>query len=128
MGTTSTYLEEMIKLLGIPNYRGYYMKDDLVNIKPKKYECLLVNLENHNQQGSHHTALYKKDNMKIYFDSFGKAPPEAVIKYMGKNSIICSSFQIQPIKSDFCGEFCVLVLLLLSKGMPYEEILLELYK
>lgn len=122
--STNEELDNLAKKLKIPNYVNCRMKNELTN-KIKDKECGIVNFQNSNQNGSHWVCYFKKDDLKIYFDSFGGFPPENVKKYLGKN-IICSNFQIQPNNSDKCGIYCLLVLLLLSKNYDYIDILLSM--
>ncbi len=63
--------------------------------------------------------------MKIFFDSFGTSPPTELVNYLG-NGILSSTFQIQQINSNICGELCVLVLYLLDRGHSFEEIVLDI--
>ncbi len=53
---------------------GIYMKDELrPNLKDGNY---IINLQNHNQQGSHWCSFYKSKNNIYWFDSFGCQMPQ----------------------------------------------------
>ena len=61
-------LEDAVKRLNIPSFRGCYC----VNTLPKvvhKNECGILNLDNSRGIGTHWTAWYIDNNNKIYFDS-----------------------------------------------------------
>jgi len=69
----------------------------------------IINLENHNQQGSHWTALIMSAKNCLYFDSFGMPPPEAVYQFLEKKygKVPFSKMEIQDMDSSFCGYFCL---------------------
>ena len=64
------------------------MKIPLINVIAKDEEMLLhkngnyiINLENHNQRGSHWTTLIMTKKGCIYEDSFRQPPPQEVEDY-----------------------------------------------
>ena len=69
------------KNLKIPNYIGCYMIDLLPNA-PRKNECGILNLQPSSQIGSHWTCWFKNGTERIYFDSFGEAPPPEIEIYL----------------------------------------------
>ena len=89
-------LEDAVKRLNIPNFRGCYCINMLPNI-PHRTECGVLNLDNSRGDGTHWTAWFKNSDNKIYFDSYGLDPPEELIDYL-KRSIYCSTDCIQPIQ------------------------------
>ena len=131
MGSTNVQLECMIKMLGIRNYIGYFMKNELKNEPVHKNECLLINLESSNQIGTHHTALWKKGRDIRYFDSFGsEIPPQIREHYKGYKIFNFQSFDgnipekpIQKYSQSICGELAVTFLLLCQKGYSYLDII-----
>ena len=120
-------------------YRGYFSKNDLVNIFPNEKECLLVNLQNSTEgNGTHHLALWKNGNDVRYFDSYGCPIPKEIEDYYTRG--LSQNFHIQyyrsldnkfpdkliqKLGSDICGELCVLFLFLCPK-YTYEEIITSL--
>ena len=125
MGTSDSELIKMTEDLGIKNFRGCFMRDTLPSVCMKN-ECGILNFQSSEDgNGSHWTAWFKKGESKIFFDSFGTNPPEELVKYLGKG-ILSSTFQIQKINSDICGELSVLVLFLLDNGYSFEEIILDI--
>ena len=109
-------LEDAIKRLNIPNFRGCYC----INMLPKishRVECGILNLDNSRGNGTHWTACNK-----IYFDSYGVDPPLELIRYLG-SSIYCSTECIQPRDTVVCGHLCLYVLKKLSDSWEYVDIL-----
>ena len=124
-------LEYMIEVLKISNYKGYYSKNELVNLIPTNKECLLINLQNNTDgNGTHHLALWKNGDDVRYFDSYGCPIPKEIedylkhyhIKYYRSLDNKYPDKLIQKLGSDICGELCVLFLFLCSK-FSYTEII-----
>ena len=69
----------------------------------------IVNLENHNQPGSHWTALILAPKNCLYFDSFGMPPPEKIYNFLEKKykKVDFSRKEIQDMDSTLCGYFCL---------------------
>ena len=44
---TNFDIDSLVKYLDIPNYKGTFMKDQLIG-KPKETECAVINLQNSN--------------------------------------------------------------------------------
>ena len=78
---TNFDINSLVEYLKIPNYKGTFMKDQLIG-KPKETECAVVNFNNSDQIGSHWVAFYKNGEQRIYFDSFGQIPPIEIQKYL----------------------------------------------
>lgn len=88
----------------------------------------VINLENHNQPGSHWTALILSAKNCIYFDSFGMPPPEKVYRFLEKKygKVLFSKTEIQDMDSTFCGYFCLAFLKFMQerKGTLANKLLL----
>src|SRR3977135_3209914 len=123
--TTDTELNKMAKDLNIKNYKKCFMSDELKNMKPDENECFILNFEDSNSNGSHWSGVWKNGETKIFFDSFGTNPPQELVDYLG-HGILCSTFQIQKINSNICGELCLLILFLLDRKHSFEEIILDI--
>ena len=67
------------------------------------------------------------NNNKYYFNSFGLSPLKEVIKYLG-SPILHSTFQLQGLKDQNCGKWCLIVLKNLDEGADYIELILSLVK
>ena len=74
-------LLRFVNSLKIPNFRGVKMRDELP-LKPHDAECGILNLNTHDQEGSHWTCWYKNGNERLYFDSFGELPPIEILRYL----------------------------------------------
>lgn len=104
-----------------PNFRGAFPKDKVPTLKP--FECVVINLHNHDQKGSHWTCLYRDNEKYYYYDSYGGLPPKKVHNMIESNGV-CNTFQAQPMdnKSVACGFYCIMVLDLLCKGFDFTDI------
>ena len=115
-------LLDAIKQLKIPNFKGVFLRDQLPK-KTRKNECGIINLaDSDDLKGTHWTCWYKKDKMKIYFDSYGVQPPLEIIDYL-KNPIYYPIKQIQDFNQVICGHLCLYVLNELNKGKHLYQIL-----
>jgi len=117
-------LEEQAEELKIKNFRGVFMRDTLP-YKIKEKECGIVNLDSTENDGTHWVCYYKNRNKKLYFDSFGLDPPYEIKDYLGDN-VLMSTFQIQKLGTNHCGQLCLIVLYELSNGNSFEDIILKL--
>lgn len=83
---------------------------------PSKFQLpllLISNLDSSHQKGSHWTTVFiSKQNIGIYFDSFGRSPPEEIESFLKKHteSYEHSDVQIQSISSKSCGLFSAVAL------------------
>ena len=68
---TNFELEDYASQLGIPKFRGTFMRDALPK-KPWPIECGIVNFNTSLEPGSHWVAYYKNNKERIYFDSYGQ--------------------------------------------------------
>ena len=114
-------LEEAVKRLKIPYFRGVFLLDTLPK-KPNNKECGIVNFDKSGGPGTHWVAWYKNGKKKFYFDSYGVQPPNEVINYLGK-LISYNTDQVQPRGQVFCGHLCLYVLKELSEGHRLQNIL-----
>ena len=101
-------IENYIKKLKIKHFRGVFMKDELPK-KPRDIECGIINLENHDQLGSHWVAYYKQGKISNYFDSYGNAPPPLELQTYLKNSDIYYNKERFQDYDDLpiCGYLCL---------------------
>ena len=76
-------IEYMVKKLKISYFRNVFARDCLPK-HPHIRECGIVNLNKHNQSGSHWVCYAVGESHKIYFDSFGEPPPPELVKYLKK--------------------------------------------
>jgi len=122
---TNFEILSVVNKLGIPNFRGVFLRDVL----PKKSltkECGILNLGDSSGNGSHWTAWFKNADKKYYFDSFGVQPPLELIDYL-KPPVYYNTEEIQPRNQVFCGHLCLYVLKHLTLGKDLQKIINNLY-
>lgn len=93
------------------SFGGCYSKDQLPANGPRQ-KSYIINLENHNQGGSHWVLVSDiQRETTVYFDSYGVPPPNAVKSFIEKSgkSWTENSREIQPLGSDLCGWYCIYV-------------------
>ena len=108
-------LESILDKLNIP-FKNCYSKDELTSqLFTDGY--YVINLENHNENGSHWTALIREKNNVFYVDSFGTPPPENIFRRCKqmKLQIFYNNVGFQNIKSNLCGYFCIALFCFLDK-------------
>jgi hypothetical protein len=90
-----------IKLVGV------YMKDQLIT--PLKEGNYIMNLQNHNEHGSHWTCFIKHRNDIYYHDSFGVIMPqnEYDIFLLEHDNIYYNTMQKQDLDAVSCGWWCI---------------------
>ena len=107
-------------------FEGVFPKDLLPNplTMGKLY---IINLDTSVQPGSHWCLLstLHSPTFTEYFDSFGVAPPDEIIPIMLKagETIFFSDLQLQSIISAVCGQFVIVVAMMLSRGWKLLEII-----
>ena len=112
------------KKLEIKNMRGVFVRDELPK-RPKKIECGILNLCDSKGSGTHWTAWIKNGNEKLYFDSYGLAPPVELVDYL-KDPVYYNSERIQPDGEVFCGHLCLYVLKK-CESKNFQEVINTLY-
>jgi hypothetical protein len=118
---------EKCKELKIKNFKGVFMRDELNKSAKTKDECMVINTDHSNNEGTHWTCLFNKNGKSYYFDSFGFQPPLEVINYCEEPRYF-SSFPIQKMNEVICGHYCLYVLHRLSNGDDFYEICFSLIK
>lgn len=92
------------------NFIGVFSRDNTEYLK--KNQSLILNLGDHNSEGTHWVALYKnKDGSKVfYFDSYGFPPVQEIVDIYKKhkNKIVYSSNKIQKDNSIMCGYYAMM--------------------
>ena len=70
-------------------FNGVYSRDNL----PNKNGAYVINLDEHEDIGTHWIALFWKKNKIVNFDSFGvEHIPEEIKKFIGSRKIKANSF------------------------------------
>jgi hypothetical protein len=132
--TTNFELTTIAKELGLKDFRGIYMRDELRELKTNilENEYLILNLNDSsvtpkvNKETGHWILLARVNNKAYHFCSFGSPPCKEAIDYLGK-PILTHNFILQPFNTSICGELCLLVAYLLQNGVSYTDAVLGLY-
>lgn len=90
-------------------------------------ECMVINIDHSNNEGTHWTCLFIKNGTSLYFDPFGFEPTLEVTEYC-KQPRHYSSFPIQKMSEVICGHYCIYVLYSLSNGADFNAVCDELYR
>ena len=98
---------------------------------PRNTECGIVNLNTHDQPGSHWVCYYKQGSRRIYFDSFGQITPVEVQRYLktssefqrGQEVIQRNTDIVQAPNTVVCGYLCLSVLKSQADGERFQTIL-----
>ena len=101
-------------------FRGVYPIDGLPNREPGAY---VINLDKHDEPGSHWVAVFDDGKRVEYFDSYGLPP--LISSFLGHNAVY-SSASLQPLYSNACGFYCVYYIIQRSLGIAMHDILLLL--
>ena len=104
---------------------GTYPSDNLP--KPLKYPfCIIANIDSSNKGGSHWVSLYISKNAQgEFFDSYGQQPSKPFEIYLNKH---CKNWKsntqrIQGILASTCGHYCILMVLMWSRGYNIKEVI-----
>jgi hypothetical protein len=121
---SSTDIKELVKKLKIRSYRGTFSKDKLPAQIWRDGECGIVNLQDQSAgRGTHWVCYSTLDRKTRYFDSYGDlAPPTNLRKYLPDN-VEYNFDSVQDYDSVLCGQMCLFVLLHLSLGFNYTDVL-----
>lgn len=104
------------------------MRDELPSTASHN-ECLILNIDHSKNDGTHWTCLFIENDTVYYFDSFGFAPPLEVVRYCPNTAKRnYNTFKIQKPEEVICGHYCIYMLLALSNGSTFYNILDELYR
>ena len=87
-------INKYAKKLGLRNFRGCYMRDELNNLKSDTIESGILNLNLSTESGSHWTCWYRNHNKKYYFDSFGLSPPNELVDPSGSKTLARRNWSI----------------------------------
>ena len=101
-------------------FNAVYSRDNLPNkIKDGAY---VINLDEYSDIGTHWIALYVKNNVVTYFDSFGVEHIPKEIKIFIKNrNIKTNIFRILAYDSIMCGYFYIAFIDFMFKGKSLNE-------
>ena len=125
----TTNVSDLIRISekqGVPLKRSHIvLTNELKNLKKVNEMLIILNLDDSNdikyQGGTHWTAIYKKGNDVLYFDSFGIKPPKEVTQYFNNELIAYNTYQIQELKSNNCGKYCIMFFMAILSDTDYED-------
>ena len=126
-------IEEVVKQLKIPNFRGVYLRDQLFNFHANsnnETECGIIQShtsEENIESVGHWTAYYKNKEQRYYFCPFGGEIYQELKDYLGL-PIMTHNFMIQNFEETICGELSILFIYFMSKGLKYEDVILFLLR
>ena len=86
------------------------MRDEIISIKKNNKDGdYILNLDDSSNSGTHWVCFRLQDTGCLYFDSYGKLPPDEMIEMAKRFNINlnCSDIQYQPNNSITCGYYCV---------------------
>ena len=119
-------LKEAAEALGIPHFRGVFMRDALPP-NPNPIECGILNHDDYDGSGTHWTCWHKRRGLKVYFDSYGLPPPDEMVDYLRiYPEIRYNTDKLQQRGDVVCGHFCLHVLKLLAEGWSFEDVIFGL--
>lgn len=101
-------LNAYAKRMGVPYFRGVYMRDALP-LRAWKNESAVVNLDDTSGPGTHWVCYKKRNNRVHYFDSYGNLrPPAELTRYFGPDVDVRYNYERkQPPNSVICGHLCL---------------------
>ena len=111
----------------VSNFRGVFMRDELKILKKDNNECMIINYDLSKNPGTHWVSLFTRNGKSYYFDPFGLSPLPEVVMYC-KRPRVYNTFEIQNPGEVICGHLCAYVLLKLTYGFEFYEVLDELYR
>jgi hypothetical protein len=103
--TSNVDLKLFLEILNITNV--IIRSKDNFNTYPKNGNYI-VNLADSDNSGTHWTALFIKNDIAVYFDSYGLAPPNQVKLFCKSKKLIYNTDTIQSFDSTACGYYCIL--------------------
>ena len=80
----------------------------IIYLKKIKDGAYVINLDEHEDIGTHWIALFYKKNEIVYFDSFGvEHIPKQIKEFIGNRNKKANTFWTQANDSIMCGYFCI---------------------
>ena len=112
MGTRGDYLDDFLKNLNLPYYKGIFVADTVpLHLTKKSIFCIIINTDLVNMRGQHWLALVKYKTKTRIFDSLSipvkrlySPLKDLFSKLKAKPGRVEA---IQPIYSNLCGFYCI---------------------
>ena len=100
-------------------FQGVYAMDRLPTRNNGAY---VINMDNHDEPGSHWVAVFVDNGAVEYFDSYGRAPTDSrLLHFLGPN-FSYNSVALQRLFTTVCGYFCLYFLLKRARGVSSSQI------
>ena len=110
----------ILTLDGQTPFRGVYAMDRLPQRKPGAY---VINMDNHDEPGSHWVAVYDDERNVEYMDSYGLPPLDTrCLQFLGPN-FSYNTLPLQKPLSNACGFYCVYFIMQRARGYSANMIL-----
>ena len=114
----------MVKKFKIPNFKGVFMREEILSLKPAKHECFIYNIDSINNSGTHWVSVFIKNNKCYYFDTYGFPPTKELMVYLKDIKYRYNqTFKLQKPDEVICGHLCLYVLICLSQNISFYKIL-----
>jgi len=110
---THAQMARYAERLGIPHFRGVFMRERLPRRGPRARECAVINLDAVEGEGTHFVAYAKRGRNVKYFDSFGLQPPPEFFDYLSRAAtntafdVKYNQSQVQRNEASDCGRLCL---------------------
>lgn len=94
------------------------MKDELPKQALRGNYVINLQSSSSGQSGTHWLALIVRDNINVFFDSFGAPPSQEIIAFCAKTGrrLCFNNAIIQDLDSDLCGFYCIGLLHFVTAG------------
>lgn len=106
------------------SFGGVFASDN-ISENVGKFSSFIVNLDSKNLPGSHWVAIFFRNDVAFYFDSYGYPPiNKSILRFLKKNSkaIRFNPFCFQDDSSTSCGYFCLYFLHRFSRHLPLSDL------
>ena len=106
-----------------PFYGGTWALDKIPESK-NKTACYVINTAPSWHPGTHWIAIFATPSKKEYFCSYGSSPQPELLPLLGSHYTSNTEI-IQDLRSDLCGQYCILYLLSKCRGYSLKEFILS---
>lgn len=96
-------------------------KDQLDTMIYKPGLNIIINMSNHDHEGTHWVCLVTFKDMMFYSDPFGIEPPIEVINFGKNKKIVYNDLQIESLTGTNCGQLALFTLGL-SQNKPLKKL------
>ena len=125
---SNIYIDSIMKK--IKGYQGTFSSNSAPKLKNN--QSAILNFSKYGEEGTHFIAIYIKKNICLYFDplciNLSFIPKEIKNQLKKYDKIENISRKIQNNSSDFCGFFCMLILISLTFSKKYLFFVLSNFK